>query len=314
MKIEKSGINWTLRVSVALVFMFGFLLSKAQTENEEYVMEGNQVLIPPLFEYVVAPDELPDLQSRTDYIMDHFWDPFDFKNKKIVDQNALNHAFEAYVGAIPYASSNKVEESIGKLISKIKNNPGLSFQFTKAAEESFYGPRSEFLGVDGLYMKFLKNLLDNKKVKDSQKKRYADQYRILSATEPGQPLPSFEVTNILGTVMNFAPSKEMAVIGFIPENFEDQRYQNLKLDISSVVNDLLEDGKLEVDLIYLQDGKAPADLPSKWNVFSTSDTTGKLDIRRIPCFYVIGKNKEIVAKNVDVDEAINIVEAISKQQ
>ena len=59
----------------------------------ETLNEDERMVIPPLFEYVVAPDELPDLRSRTDYLMDNFWSPFDFKNTKYVDQNALNHDF-----------------------------------------------------------------------------------------------------------------------------------------------------------------------------------------------------------------------------
>ena len=87
---------------------------KSETKAFENETEEMAVVIPPLFEYVEAPEDIVDLQSKTDYLMEHFWDPFDFKNTTVVDQNALNHAFEVYVTAMSFASEKKIDDSVKK--------------------------------------------------------------------------------------------------------------------------------------------------------------------------------------------------------
>ena len=50
--------------------------------------------IDPLFQYPSAPEELSSIQDKSNYLVNHFWEPMDFKDKKAVDQNALNDAFK----------------------------------------------------------------------------------------------------------------------------------------------------------------------------------------------------------------------------
>lgn len=278
-----------------------------------YVEEDGQMVIPPLFEYVMAPDDLPDLRSRTDYLMEHFWDPFDFKKTNIVDQNALNHAFWVYTQAMPYASEKKVDESVKNLIKKIRNNPGLSYQFAKAAEENLYGPRAELWG-DAVFIEFLQNVVDNRKVRESQKKHFRDQLELLRRTAAGSPLPELSVTDLAGNSVKLIPGKEFTLVEFTTPANEDGPYSNLKLDISGVVNDLIEDGRLEVDIIVIDDKAPEGALPDKWNIFYSPEAASGMDLRINPSFFVIGKDKKIVGKNLPVDDAIQLLEALSKQK
>lgn len=296
------------------VLLFGLSLcipanSQLNASVAEEKTDEDQVVIPPLFEYVVAPDNLPDLQSRTDYLMEHFWDPFDFKKSGTVDQNALNHAFGVYVYAMPYATPSKVDASVKSLIKKIKNNPGLSYQFAKSAEETLYGPRAELWG-DGVYIEFLNNVVNNKKIKDSQKKHFAEQLALISRSAVGAPFPSLDLVNVIGSVSKFSPSKDFALIEFRTPDCTEGQYTNLKLDISGIVNDLLEDGKLEVDVIFMGDKVPAVNFPEKWNVYASTNASDIMDIRTDPSFFIIGKDGKIAGKNLTVDDAINLLEEL----
>ena len=99
--------------------------------------------IQPLFEYPTAPEELNSLADKSDYLVEHFWDSMNFKNKTTVDQTALNHAFRVYTAPLRWANRDKALVSVNKLIESIQKNPALFIQFTKAAEENMYGPRAE---------------------------------------------------------------------------------------------------------------------------------------------------------------------------
>lgn len=294
---------------MSLLAMLLCLAAFGNTARAQQDTTFNQMVIPPLFEYVIAPEELPDLRSRTDYLMDNFWNPFDFKKSGVVDQNALNHAFGVYVESMRFASEKKVKESVKKLIANLKGNPALSYQFTKAAEESLYGPRADFW-ADEIYMSFLKNLLENKKIDDNKKKKYKEQYDLLTSTAIGAEMPQFELNNAHGTSTSLNPSREAALICFTTPNSEDGKYSLLKMDISGVVNDMIEDGRLDVYVVILGDTFPEVYMPDKWTVLQSGNATDVMDIRFVPCFYILDGKKKIAGKNLAVDDAIDLLEML----
>lgn len=279
----------------------------AATDSVFFIGDEGIMVIPPLFEYVTAPEDLPDLQSRTNYLMDNFWNPFDFKKTKVVDQNALNHAFDTYIHAMVYASEDKSMESVKKLVGKIKGNPGLSYQFAKAAEEAFFSPRSEY-AADEIYMVFLQNVIDNKKISEAKKKRFRDQMELLKRTAVGAPLPDFGFVPLQISSNPFVDRKEYTLVEFTASDCDDCRYTNLKLDISGVVNDLIEDGRVNVAVVMLDNEEPDASrFPDKWSLGKSADAHKVMDIRILPSFYIIDKNGKIVSKNLHVDRAIDVL-------
>lgn len=298
---------------ISCLFLLNALMVEvnAQETLPDSVASEDFVVIPPLFDYIEAPEDLPDLQSRTNYLMDNFWNPFDF-NHTAVDQNALNHAFEVYAGAMPYASEKKIEESLNKIIKKIKNNPGLSFQFTKAAEESLFGPRA-LIWYDKAYMKFLQNLIDNKKISEGKKGKYRQQLDLLKRTAIDAPLPDLSMINVNGTKTALPQASGLTLIEFVGPDCEDCRYSNLKLDISSTVNDLIEEGKLRVVVVLLDDEIRTNGLPEKWTLFASPDALKIMDLRLTPSFYVLKDNK-IKGKNLSVDDAINLLSELQSEK
>lgn len=274
----------------------------------------NEIVIDPLFEYIEAPDNLPDLRSRTDYVMDHFWDPFDFKQTDAVDQNALNHAFWVYTQSMPFASEKKVTDSVKKLIGNIKGNPGLTYQFTKAAEENLYGPRASFW-ADDIYISFLENLLANKKIGEKRKQNFKEQLALLKATSVGSALPAISLYSMDTGPNGLNPGGKMKLVEFIVPGCDEERYSHLKMDISSLVNDMIDDGRLEVVVTYL--GKdyssktaQEMNLPAKWRAGYSPDAIEKLDIRLLPSYYILDPKGVIVAKNLTIDDAIEVLYGI----
>lgn len=274
------------------------------------IEDNGIVIIPPLFEYIEAPDDLPDLQSRTDYLLDNFWNPFDFDNTKVVDQNALNHAFGVYVQMMPFSSDEKILSSIRNLVKKIGKNPGLSYQFTKAAEENLYGPRA-YLWADEGYLEFVNNFLNNKDIDESKKTKYRNQFALVQNSVIGAPFPKLELVAKEGSLTEIPKAGKYTILEITPLAHPDFRYTNLKLDISGTVNEMIDDGLLDVGLVLITDSVPDANYPQKWNVYASPHPEETLDIRKYPCFYVIGKDKKIEGKNLSVDDAISLLETLS---
>lgn len=123
--------------------------------------EAGPIVIAPLFEYPTAPDNLENLQKRADWLLENFWNPFDFTQSS-VSQAALDHAFSVYVAPLRWADPKVVDAQISALVRTLSKYPPMLLQFTKAAENNLYSDKAP-MWVDGAYMKFIDALMANKR-------------------------------------------------------------------------------------------------------------------------------------------------------
>ena len=275
-----------------------------------------QIVIEPLFEYVSAPDDMDGLQERSDYLMEHFWDPMNFKDKTSVDQNALNDAFKTYVAPMRFADATKVDASIAKLLSQISKNPVLSLQFAKAAEEALYGPRANYWH-DGIFLRFIDIVMHNKGVKKERKLRYERLRTQLNNTLKGSVPPGFDYTTPDGKTAHYHPNGVITVIEFGDPDCDDCRMSKLKMETDVRFSSNVDKGKVNVLFIYAdpEDGWEDKlkDYPSKWHVGASETVTDIYDLRETPSIYVIDREGKIAAKLVDVRTAMQIASAAAEQ-
>ena len=277
------------------------------------------IYIEPLFEYPVAPEELPDLQSKTDYLMEHFWDAMDFSKDTPVDQNALNDAFGVYAQSMPYASKDAVMKSITTLLKRYHGNSTLTLQFAKAAEEALYGNRAYFWS-DEVYLPFLKEIVGNKKIPELRKARYAAQLELVKRNSIGAKFPRLRITCRDGRQKDYRPECEYTIVEFGNPGCEDCRFSKTKLSMASDLQELVEEGKLEI--LFLVADAVPeeqeeilrqfAGYPASWQTAISYGADDIFDIRRTPSFFVLGKDGKIIAKNLDVTDAVECVRGLIK--
>lgn len=277
---------------------------------------SDPIVIEPLFEYPTAPEEMDGLQERSDYLVEHFWDSMDFKNKTTVDQNALNDAFSVYVAPMRFADAEKATASVNALVSQISKNPALTLQFTKAAEEALYGPRAYYWN-DALFLKFIDNLLQNKGVKKERKLRYELLGKQLTNTKQGTVPPEFDYVTPEGKKSHYVPNGVITVIEFGDPDCDDCRLSKLKMDTNVRFSSLVEKGKVNVLFINAdpEDGWQDKlkDYPKKWHVGASEEVSELYDIRQSPSIYVIDREGKIAAKNIDVNTAMAIATAAAEQ-
>lgn len=265
------------------------------------------IYIEPLFEYPVAPEEIISLEDKSNWLMNHFWDSFDFKSKTAVDQNALNDAFKVYALPMRWAERDVVLKSVDKLLSSLSKNPTLMVQFTKAAEENLYGPRA-MVFVDEVYVRFLKAMAKTKKIPASRKERYARQQRLLENTLVGTIPPAFPFKNTIGNTEYFRPGL-LTVIEFGDPECTDCRHAKLKMETNLKFSTLVEKGLINV-LFIIPDPDDEwetlvKDYPAHWHTGASDDVSDIYDIRSTPSFYVIGTDGKIIVKTDNVENAMD---------
>lgn len=274
--------------------------------------DNGPIIIQPLFEYPTAPEEMENLEQRSNFLMEHFWEKMDFKSKQSVDQNALNDAFGVFVAPMQYADETIADASVARLIASIAKNPTLSIQFAKAAEESLYGQRALWWN-DEVYLKFLNNVINNKSIKKERKLKYQRVARQLSNTLRGTVPPEFDYKTAEGKTAHYSPNGIITVIEFGDPDCTDCRHSKLKMETNVRFNNLVERGKINVLFINVdpQEGWEAklADYPSTWHVGASDEVADIYDIRTSPTIYVIDREGRVAAKNISVETAMQIAAA-----
>lgn len=275
---------------------------------------SEQIVIEPLFDYPSPPEEMENLGERSDYVMDHFWDSLNVKNKGTVDQNALNHAFETYATAMQWADVSKVFDSTDALLKRIEKNPVLMLQMARAAEEVLYGPRAS-MWIDDVYLRYAKAVVKNKKVDRSRKLRFERQIRSLETSAVGQKAPEFDFTKRDGRPAHYFPMSTPTVLYFGDPDCFDCRMGKLKMETDLEFADLVKEGKLNVVYIIpdAEEGWADkvSDYNPKWAVGTASDIDEIFDLRLTPSIYLIDKEGKVIAKNITPEQAVRLAKTMT---
>lgn len=270
--------------------------------------EPTTTVVSALFEYPMAPEELQTLEEKSEWLMEHFWDALNFKDKHAVDQAALNHAFNTYIIPMQWASKESVDASTDNLLKKLSKNPTLLMQFTKAAEDNLYDPTRSKMLIDEVYVKYLAAITANKKIDRMRKVRYSDQLRKLQATMPGRRAPEFSFTDTQGQPQAYHPMSTFTIIEFGDPSCTDCRMAKLKMDVNRDLEKLVEQGKVNI-LFILPDTpegwqEEMKDYPRRWSCGASDTVDDIYDIRLTPTIYTIGGDGNILSKNITVERAI----------
>lgn len=292
-----------------LLAIFASLIICATTV---FAQDENVVVLPPLFDVPEVPQNIDGLQERSEWLLDHFWDPMDF-NATSVGQAQLNHAFGIYVVPMQWASGDEVLAAVTKLVGKLKKNPTLMYQFTKAAEENLYGPNAN-IWIDDVYMQFLEALLKNKKVSDVRKAKYKMQADRIRSSLIGNSLPRFKYTDNTGAARTFSHSGRPAAVIFGYPDCDDCRLLTLRLASDIDTERKLKQGEADVYFIIpsAEEETTPdvlADYPKEWHTGYATDLDDTLDLRLRPSVYLLDAQGHITAKNVDPKSALPYIKS-----
>lgn len=270
------------------------------------------ITIEPLFDYPTAPEDVQGLDGKSEWLLAHFWDQMDFK-RKTVDQNALNHAFSVYIVPMRFASKAATDKSVEALLKAIKKNPGLQYQFTRAAEENLYGSRAE-VWIDDVYMQFLEAAIANKKIAKVRKLRWENQLKQLKACHTGDLMPGFKLIAKSGQEGIFSPGNHVTVIEFGDPDCDDCRMARLKMESNVALQSKVRSGEAAIYFVVTDPESSwvldTLGYPTSWTVAAAPDADDELDLRRTPSFYVLDKAGKIAGKNLDADTAIRLAESL----
>lgn len=313
MSIIKGMMKTKILLALALILS---LQTPLLARTDDSGGDDGVIVVEPLFQYPVPPDTMTNLLDRANFLVDNFWTPMDFKSGAAVDQNALNDAFNVYVTSMRFAGEKNIDASLQRLMKNIEKSPALSLQFAKAAEETLYGTRASVWN-DGLFLKFVDNVLVNKKIKKERKLRYELLKRQIANTLQGTVPPPFDYETPAGKKARYEPNGIITVLEFGDPDCSDCRMAKLKMDTDVSFSSLVEKGKVNVLFINVSPEEGwqdkLKDYPPAWHVGAAEDIDEIYDLRASPTLYVIDREGRVAAKHVDVQTAMRIATSAASQ-
>ena len=288
-----------------LLFFTAFTLcvcsSSAQTQLAEEQPRA-------LFDYPQAPDTCVTLESRCNYIISHFWEKFDIC-KPITDAAAFERTFRDFVEFFKFAHRNVVMVAVRDFVNKAQSNTANLQKVGEVAERALYGPTAEYWS-DEVYAAFARPLASAKKLPNEVREHYAQQLSAMNAVQTGMVL-DFDYVGTDGAVHRVSelPDSTMTIILFLDDS-ADSSIGRLRLSTDVVLNSLLDAGKASLLCISLNKysadwAAAAAGYATNWTLGCGENLSNRLDLRMLPCCYLLDAEHKVLSKALSVDALIS---------
>ena len=263
------------------------------------------------FEYPQAPENLTSLTERVDYVVEHFWDKCNLKSS-FSHKEKMTKAFSDYITYMQYASKEIALKSVNDLIEKVKKSPKEMLNLGLIAERTLYGDSALFWS-DELYLQFATAVSTTKQLSKAEKARFVYHTTVIENSMVGSKPKNFKFVSADGSKLNFDAITAPAIILFFNDiDCTDCRLAKVRLATDLNLNKLIDKGVLKIVSIYpgtptkewFDDAQ---NYPKNWIIGACNDMSEMFDMRVTPTIYQLDENHIIVAKNLNVDEILNIV-------
>lgn len=262
-----------------------------------------------LFEYPVAPDTCTTIESRCNYSVQHFWDKCELTKPFTSDNDSLLvEAMKTYIEIMKAGANMNVSlSSVRNLMFKSQANHDNFLKLAGAAEYLLYYHDTDI--VDDLYITFAQSVVDASWAKKEIRNHYSEQINRLSSSKLGQPLLDFEYTSIDGARKHLTDNRSLSE-GIYVVMFSDgdsgSSIERMRLSTDISFGQAVEAGQIKVINIMLGEVPKQWDNDSKsysetWEVGASKDLGNKIDLRIMPCIYVLDEEFRVIAKNKTVD-------------
>lgn len=266
-----------------------------------------------LFAYPLVPDSCATLESRCNYIITHFWESFDI-SKPITDDAAFEHTFRDFVGFFQYAHRNVVMSSVRDLVNKAQSNASNLAKLGVVAERALFGTEAEYWS-DEVYVAFIKPLAASKQLPKQARDYYASQLARINMVQVGIPL-DFEYTGTDGVNHRLSdlPEDKTCIVLFVNDAMESS-IGRLRLSTDVALNALIDSGETLLVCICLNKysndwATTAAGYASNWVIGCNDTLMDILDLRVLPCCYVLDGQHTIVNKSLSVEGLMSAVNPI----
>lgn len=247
------------------------------------------------------PDSIQSPEERAVYLVEHFWDAMDFRDRSLsLDTAFMEQSFSNFIALLPMVDSVSARKGIGTLVGKAAAEQEPFRLLVKIADDYLAHPNSPMRNEDA-YIIFLKTVLDRPETPEEMRERC--EYKLGSALKnrPGSTAPDFAVVTRSGraTTMHSLLTSPQNIVMFYDSDCENchaiiERVKGGEINFPYPVVAIDVAG----DRTKWDAGNAA--LPQQWAVaFAADDVEGqdKYDFPALPAFYLLNASATVLLKD-----------------
>ena len=297
---------------VAGILSFSMLLSACDFSAGKKPAKTQASPDPEKFKVPEVPMVLNTPEQRADYLLEHYWDNFNFKNTDLISKPKVSEqAFADFINILLQLPSEKTDKGIRFLMNKAEVNGKIYQYFLELSEKYLYDPNSPMRN-EVLYDSFLKAALSSDILDAAHKIRPGQQYELAQKNKVGQKATDFKYTLKNGSTSRlYDIQAKLLLIYFNNPGCEECKAVREKMLTSSALQELIGMGTLKVLALYPDEdltewNKYYADIPSGWinayNKGSVIKNKELYDLKAIPTLYLLDKEKRVLLKDARFEE------------
>ncbi len=270
------------------------------------------------FPLPTVPPMITSPEDIIAYLSIHFWDLYDFSDTTLITQaDITEQGFVDYVQLLNQLTPAEAEQSINTMLNKAKPYPTMYGHFASLYEKYFYDPNSPFRN-EQLYTPAVKHLVESGVLSNDLQGIFSFQQEMMLKNKVGTKATNFAYTLANGDkkMMHNLQSKYL-ILFFTNPNCPSCASTTQQLVNSKSLQDVFSqntpNNKMLTVLSIYPDAnldewrKALPHLPQQHWVNSYDD--GEVifvnllyDIKAIPTFYLLDKDKKVILKDVGLRE------------
>lgn len=254
----------------------------------------------------LPPSTLNPEEHRA-YMVDHYWDKFDFSDTLFIAEVDTSHMATAFaIYAAGYVPDSLAHSAMSRLMQRAATSRRMFEYFMMLSDVVLHDPNSP-LRSDEKYIPVLEAVVNSSFFDEWERMPYESDLKMAQQNRVGYKANDFVYTLASGRSGNMHKIKAEYLLIFISNPgcpmCRDIREQ---LTASPMINELSERGDFKVLVIYPDKDLAAwrehlGDYPESWiNAYDKDGvlTTERLyDLKAIPALYLLDSDKRVMAKD-----------------
>lgn len=263
------------------------------------------------FTLPAIPDTLQTVESRSSYLVAHYWDRFSFADSlQFMNQpEMVEQAVVDYVDLFRLVPATEAENSLSALMDQASVTLNGFLFFYNTLEKYLYDATSPMRN-EALFIPVLQKMMASNKLNDDDKLRPAMLLKSVSKNKVGSMAADFSYTKPDGSRHRLSEVQTpLILLLFFDPECDDCHQVIMRLEKTDVLNQLTADRQLTVLAVYPGENKrlwqtmAQHMLPT-WEIGMDESQTiynkELYDILGFPSMYLLDQHKTVILKDASL--------------
>lgn len=303
---------------VRILCLLAFTLIFNSCQGQQATKTKNTDTTPRTFEMVSVPSMITDPGERAKYLVEHYWDKFDFTDTAYVHLPEITEqAVANYIDLMKYVAPDVVSSSIKGMMRKAEADSLVFTHMADLYEKYLYDPNSP-MRDESLYINVLESILSAPVFDEVSKIRPAHLLELALKNRIGEPATDFTYTladGKTGTLYN-VKAPYLLLYFYNPDCHACKEITG-QIEGSPFITKLQENKTLKVLAVYPDEDleawrKHIPDVPAGWiNSYDRSVSLKNdeiYDLKAIPTLYLLDKDKKVILKDVTFNQLIEFLQ------